>query len=128
MCTLLTEYNRKLPRALSQWNNTKAVICPSRGEPFSNIPLEVSLWAKDSGPVLICSDIDGYTEQIIHKKNGFLFNLSQRGDLARQIEFVLTLTPEHANRIRKNAYKKVINERDFLVNFSETLKYYWSDR
>lgn len=85
-CTFLQGYNRELPLALSQWKNTKAVVCPSRGEPFSNIPLEVGLWAKDQGAVVIASDIDGFTEQITDGLNGFLFKSDNPKDLSQKIE------------------------------------------
>lgn len=125
-CTLITGFSSDLPKALTMWGNTKIVVCPSRGEPFSNIPLEVSLWAKDKGAVIICSNIDGYTEQIEHGVNGYLFDINKEGSLAEQIETVLSLQSAVANKMRKNAYEKVLRERSFRSNFTETLGFFWS--
>jgi len=126
-CTLVTHFCHDLPKALTMWKNTKIVVCPSRGEPFSNIPLEVSLWAKDGGGILICSNIDGYTEQIEHGQNGYLFDIKKERDLAKQIETVLSLRNHDCEIIRKNAYNKVLRERDFRKNFAETLSFFWSN-
>ena len=107
-CTLITKFCKDLPKALTQWKKTRAVICPSRGEPFSNIPLEVSLWAKYSEAVLLCSCVDGYTEQIIHKDNGFLFDINKPGDLATQLEEVLMLGHDDV----KKASRQMGNEEN----------------
>jgi glycosyltransferase involved in cell wall biosynthesis len=126
-CTLITSFCSDLPKALTMWENTKIIVCPSRGEPFSNIPLEVSLWAKNEGGLLICSNIDGYTEQINHGENGYLFDIKKKGDLAEQIETVLSLGIHDSETIRRNAYDKVLKERSFRRNFAETLDFFWSN-
>ncbi len=41
--TLVTEYTRELPRALCGLPETRAVVCPSRGETLANVPFEVAL-------------------------------------------------------------------------------------
>lgn len=124
--TLIPSFSRLLPQALCQWNNTKIVVCPSRGEPFSNIPLEVSLWAKNKGPIVLTSNIEGYLEQIICGYNGYLFNVDSFNDLASKINNILSIKDNRLKNIRQKAYKKVIKERDFLKNFKETLKETWA--
>lgn len=126
-CTFLQGYNRELPLALSQWRNTKAVVCPSRGEPFSNIPLEVGLWAKDQGPVVIASNIDGFTEQITNGVDGFLFQNDNPKDLSKKIEKVLNFNDKTLSKIRENAYNKVIHERDFYKNITLTFNHFWNE-
>jgi glycosyltransferase involved in cell wall biosynthesis len=127
--TLLTGYNRELPRALCQWRNTVAVVCPSRGEPLSNIPFEVSLWARNDGPVLLCSNRDGFREQIEDGRNGFLFDLESTAacGLAAKLDYVLTLPERERQGIRTEAYRRVIGERDFYRNFREMLASTWTD-
>ncbi|MHB8576284.1 MAG: glycosyltransferase family 4 protein [Dehalococcoidia bacterium] len=123
--TLLTGYSRDLPRALSQWPRTRTVVCPSRGEPLSNIPFEVSLWARDGGPVLVCSDADGYPEQVTHGANGFLFASGSAEDLAAKLVQALDLNEAGARGMRRVAYERVMQERGFLPNFRETLGAFW---
>jgi glycosyltransferase involved in cell wall biosynthesis len=119
--TLLEGFTRSLPKALCQWGNTTAVVCPSRGEPLSNVPFEVALWARKSGPVAVCSAREGYLEQIQDGVNGFLFDQDLGSVLAR----VLDLSESETATMRQNAYQKVIRERDFKINFSETLSHVW---
>lgn len=126
--TLLTRYSRELPRALSQWARTRAVVCPSRGEPLSNIPFEVSLWARNQGPVLLCSNVDGFPEQIEHGETGFLFVPDSAADLSAKLTTILELDATKAARIRTAAYQRVVQECDFARNFRETLRAMWGGR
>lgn len=123
--TLLTGYSRELPRVLCQWHNTLVVVCPSRGEPLSNIPFEVSLWAKDAGPVLLCAGRDGFLEQIEDGRNGLLFDLDAPGDLEAKLKQVLALSEAEKRGLRQHAYARVVRERDFYCNFRETLTHVW---
>jgi len=123
--SLFTAYSRALPRALSQWRNTVAVVCPSRGEPLSNVPFEVSLWAREGGAVLVCAGRDGYREQIEHGRNGLLFTPDDPGDLAARIAEVRAMSERQRQHIRRSAYEKVMRERDFYTNIRETLSCLW---
>lgn len=120
--TLLTKYSRTLPKALCQWPMTKIVVCPSRGEPLSNIPFEVSLWAHQQGPVLLCANLDGYREQIVAGTNGFLFEPDEEHNLENKIQAILKLDEATLKVIRNNAYEKVARERDFYANIYETMR------
>ena len=123
--SLFTTYSRELPRAVSQWHNTRAVVCPSRGEPLSNIPFEVSLWARHEGAVLVCADRDGYREQIESGVNGLLFAPEDAEALAATLGFALDMGEPERRRMRQSAYAKVLRERDFYTNFRETLTCLW---
>lgn len=123
--SLLTGYSRALPRALCQWSRTRAVVCPSRGEPLSNIPFEVALWARQDGPVLLCARTDGFPEQIEQGKSGFLFAPESPADLTAQLARVLALPDHEAVRVRATAYQRVVQERDFGRNMRETLLAFW---
>lgn len=124
-CSLITDFTRELPVALCQYGRCKIVVCPSRQEPFSNIPLEVALWAKEHGPVVLASNIGGFKEQIIDNKNGFLFNVDDEKDLARKINYILQIPESKLGSIRLAAYKKVLKERDFFNNFGRLLDVLW---
>lgn len=121
---LLTGHKRDLPKALSQWKNSKILVCPSRGEPLSNIPFEASVWARENGPILLCANLDGYQEQIIDEWNGFLFDGSVEM-LSKKIVYILDIPDEKAKKIRKHAYAKVLKERNFYKNFKEMLSRFW---
>lgn len=123
--TLIREFTRDLPPTLCQHNYCRVVVCPSRGEPFSNIPLEVALWSKNRGPVVLASNIDGFLEQIVDGMNGFLFNVGDSKKLANKINRILKIPEKELDVIRKNAYEKVINERSFETNFELLLKHLW---
>jgi len=123
--TYIHKFSRELPKALCQYARCKAVICPSRGEPFSNIPLEVGLWAHKNGPVIVSSNVDGYPEQIDNEKNGFIFDLNNPDELSRTIARVFCLPKREISNIRLEAYKKVVNEREFCKNFSSLLSSFW---
>lgn len=126
--SLLVGYSRELPRALCQWTNTRAVVCPSRGEPLSNIPFEVALWANNQGPVIVCAALDGYLEQIEDGRDGFLFDPTEPGDLERVLTQVLVLTSAQRATFRQAAYRKVIRQRDWRANFKEMLGCFWRAR
>ncbi len=124
-CTLITEFTRELPKTLCQYERCKIVVCPSRNEPFSNIPLEVGLWAKDKGPVILASNIGGFMEQINDGENGFKFNINDQEDLTKKIELILGISEDRLRSIRLDAYNKVKKERDFFKNFDSLLGSMW---
>ncbi|OGZ66670.1 MAG: hypothetical protein A3C50_02170 [Candidatus Staskawiczbacteria bacterium RIFCSPHIGHO2_02_FULL_43_16] len=126
--TIIPKFSRILPKALCQWRKTRIVVCPSRGEPFSNIPLETAIWAKDSGPIVLASNIDGFLEQIKSGFNGYLFKIESPSDLAKNIDSVLFLKANTLKKIRNNAYNKVVKERNFFANIKDTLDYFWNHK
>ena len=125
-CTLFTEFNRELSIALCQYEKCKIVVCPSRREPFSNIPLEVGLWAKNHGPIVLASALDSFKEQINDGQNGFLFKVNNDRDLSMKIDSILSMPENQINIIRTNAYNRVIKERDFYKNFKLLLELLWN--
>lgn len=125
-CSLFTEFSRDLPIALCQYERCKIVVCPSRREPFSNIPFEVGLWARRKGPVVLASNIDSFREQIHEGLNGFLFEVDNESDLTRKLDNILLLSEKQLHTIRVAAYDRVVNERDFHKNFKLLLDSLWT--
>ena len=74
--THIKAFTRDLPPALCQWPRTKMVVVPSRHETFSNIPLEVALWARENGPVVVASSVGGFVDQIEAGVTGFFIDIS----------------------------------------------------
>jgi glycosyltransferase involved in cell wall biosynthesis len=124
-CSLIPQFTRELPIALCQHKYCRIVVCPSRGEPFSNIPLEVSIWARDQGPIILTSNVDGYVEQIDDGINGFIYNNLSCDDLAKKIEFILQLSEDQLFSIRSSAYCRVVKERNFFDNFKMLMDSCW---
>jgi glycosyltransferase involved in cell wall biosynthesis len=123
--THIKAFTRDLPRALCQWPGTKMVVVPSRHEPFSNIPLEVALWAREHGPVVVASAAGGFIDQIEAGVTGFLIDTSSPQHIIQTLRQVLDLSPEAHATIRRQAYQRVIRAFDFTRNFPVTLQWFW---
>ena len=123
--THIKAFTRELPRALCQWPRTKIVMVPSRHETFSNIPLEVALWAREKGPVLVASRAGGFVDQIEPGTTGFLVDIMSRRNISQTLREVLDLTPEARANIRHRAYQRVVQTYDFSENFPATLRFFW---
>jgi glycosyltransferase involved in cell wall biosynthesis len=123
--THIKAFTRDLPRALCQWPRTKIVAVPSRYETFSNIPVEVALWAREKGPVVVASAAGGFVDQIETGITGFLTDTSSSQQLTQTLRLVLDLSPEGHAAIRQRAYQRVVKLYDFEQNFSATLRWFW---
>jgi glycosyltransferase involved in cell wall biosynthesis len=122
----IKQFSRDLPRALCQWPRTKIVVIPSRHETFSNIPLEVALWAREKGPVVVASAAGGFVDQIEPGITGFFIDISSREDITQTLRQVLDLSPESHVAIRQRAYQRVVRLYDFKQNFPVTLEWFWN--
>jgi glycosyltransferase involved in cell wall biosynthesis len=123
--THIKAFTRELPRALCQWSRTKMVLVPSRHETFSNIPLEVALWARQYGPVVIASTAGGFVDQIEAGVTGFFIDPSSTQHITQTLWQVLNLSPEAHAVIRQQAYERVTQAFDFAQNFPMTLRWFW---
>ena len=124
-CTHVKQFTRELPRALCQWPRTKMVVAPSRRETFSNIPLEVALWARAQGPVSVTSMAGGFMDQIEPGVTGFLFDIESRAAMTETLREVLDLSPQAHAAIRRRAYQRVVQKYDFTRNFPATFNTFW---
>jgi glycosyltransferase involved in cell wall biosynthesis len=123
--THIKGFTRDLPRALCQWPRTKMVVVPSRHETFSNIPLEVALWARENGPVVVASTVGGFVDQIETGVTGFFIDISSYQHITQTLLHVLDLSQDAHAAIRRQAYKRVIRAFDFAQNFPATLRWFW---
>jgi glycosyltransferase involved in cell wall biosynthesis len=123
--THIKRFTRDLPRALCQWPRTKMVVVPSRRETFSNIPLEVALWAREKGPVVVASGTGGFADQIETGVTGFLTDVSSTPHMTQTLLHVIDLTPDAHAAIRRRAYQRVSRAFDFAQNFPATLRWFW---
>jgi glycosyltransferase involved in cell wall biosynthesis len=125
--THIKAFTRDLPRALCQWARTKIVAVPSRHETFSNIPLEVALWAREKGPVVVASNAGGFVDQIEPGVTGFLIDIRSPENITQILRQVLALSPEAQAAIRNQAYQRVVQAYDFTKNFPATLRWFWQN-
>lgn len=123
--THIRQFNRELAKALCQWPGTKAVVTPSRQETFSNIPLEVALWAQHQGPVVVAADVGGFVDLIEDNKTGFLFKTESRQSLQQTLQRVFRLSPDIHASIRQNLYQRVTRQHDFQRTLPATLHWFW---
>ena len=123
--THIKHFTRELPRALCQWPRTKMVVMPSQQETFSNIFLEVALWAQHGGPVAVASRVGGFIDQIEPGITGFFLDLASRDAMMRTLQHVLDLPAEAHATIRRQAYERVVQQYDFRQNFLTTLRWFW---
>ena len=123
--THIKHFTRELPRALCQWPRTKMVVMPSQQETFSNIFLEVALWAQHGGPVAVASRVGGFVDQIEPGVTGFFLDLASRDAMMRTLQHVLDLPAEAHATIRRQAYERVVQQYDFRQNFPHTLRWFW---
>jgi len=123
--THIKAFTRDLPRALCQWPRTKMVVVPSQHETFSNIPLEVALWARKNGPVVVTSKTGGFVDQIEAGVTGFFMDISSTQHITETLRQVLNLSPEAHAIIRQQAHERVTHAFDFTQNFPMTLRWFW---
>jgi len=82
--THIKAFTRDLPRALCQWPRTKMVVVPSDTKTFSNIPLEVALWARENGPVVVASTLVGSSIKLRQVSRDFLLITRRLSTLPRR--------------------------------------------
>lgn len=124
--TCLWRYDRELPRSLCQLPETRVVACPSLGEPLSNIPFEVALWARYGGPVLVCPAADGYVEQVSDGVTGFTYERARGAEgLTEGIQRALAVDSQTRVRMRQTAYDEALAKRDARMNVACMLRHYW---
>jgi D-inositol-3-phosphate glycosyltransferase len=123
--THIKQFTRELPRALCQWPRTKMVVVPSRHETFSNIPLEVALWARDHGPVMVTSTAGGFADQIEPGITGFFVDIASEPAMTQTLQQVLELSSHAHAAMRRQAYQRVVQAYDFAHNFPKTLRWFW---
>jgi glycosyltransferase involved in cell wall biosynthesis len=125
--THIRHFTRDLPRALCQWPHTKMVVIPSQQETFSNIYLEVALWARENGPVVVASQVGGFVDQIEPGTTGFFIDTASPEAMRYTLQHVLDLPPQAHAAIRRKAYQRVAREHDFRRNFPNTLHWLWGE-
>lgn len=112
---LLTKFDADLPLVLQQAPNIKAIVVPSRSEPFGLIPLEVFANPFTSVPV-IASDAGGLRDLVIKDKTGFVFGNGKVDELADQLNKVMSLTDTKKAVMKSKSKLFVEQNYNYLEN------------
>jgi len=99
---------------------TRAVITPSKCEPFGLIPEEVRILPGNTLPV--ASNIDGLKHQIIHGEDGFLFDPDDYGSLNEILNQLLQMNDKQINELNEAGEKKLWRKYDYRKNLLDSVK------
>ena len=98
------------------YNSSRFLVQPSRSEGFGLVVAEGMF----CGLPAIVSNIGGFRDQVIHGKNGFLFEVGNVRQLLDQIVYLQSLSKENYDALSKNAIKT--SEMLSLQNVCKELK------
>jgi len=101
------------------------VVVPLRHGTFSNIPIEVALWAREGGPIAVTSTAGGFADQIEAGVTRYFVDIASKPAMTQTLQQVLDLSPHAHAAIRRQAYQHVVQSYDFAHNFSEILHWFW---
>jgi glycosyltransferase involved in cell wall biosynthesis len=122
--TLVTRFDPAV-RTLLAHPALRAVVIPSRAEPFGRIPLEA--YAAGAAPV-VTTTAGGLAEQVIDGVTGLAASPGDPASLASAIERALKLTPAELDRLRaagqhlaRTRFDFRIAVRRFLLQFAPSI-------
>lgn len=90
--------------------NFDIFVLPSLWEGMPNVILE----AMSQEKLVIATDVGGISEMIVDSQNGFLVDSGNSEELAKKINYVLSLSEDEKLKIKKNARKTV--EENFSID------------
>lgn len=106
--TLLTRFSPDVRRLLAH-PALRAVVVPSRAEPFGRIPVEA--YAAGATPV-VATTAGGLTEQVIDGRTGITAISEEPASLALALRRALTLTPDERHQMRQEARRFAASRYD----------------
>lgn len=121
-CTPIYELDMELPRLICQWDNTKIVAQLSHREPFGLVPEEVRLWAKDGGPVIVASNLDGFIEQITDGMDGFLVMPDKHEMVADAFHTIFSMESEELSQIRQAGWARAVRDYDYAESVMKSIE------
>ncbi len=102
------KFDPELIASLCQWEKSVAVGILSKFEPCGLIPMEMRMYSRNTGALLIVSDTGGLFEQVNDGVDGFVSKQDDDKDVAKVIKRILNLPDEEKTKIRKNGFVKVL--------------------
>ena len=107
--TVVTRFSSGV-RALIGHGALRAVIVPSRVEPFGRVPMEVFSHPSASSVVVIAASTGGLEEVVANGRTGFSFSTGSAAALARAIVSALHASSDEARRLHA-AGRRLLDER-----------------
>jgi glycosyltransferase involved in cell wall biosynthesis len=100
----------------------RAVVVPSRVEPFGRIPMEVFSHRRTSNTAVVAASAGGLAEAVIEGRTGFTFPPSSPSALARAILRGLRSSPEEREQLRAAGRRLVAERYDYETNARRFLR------
>jgi len=119
--TAIYNLEMELPRIICQWERTRIVAQLSHREPFGLVPEEVRIWAKDVGPVIVASNLDGFVEQITDKEDGFLVNPFDHKTIANLFLEIFNMDTGKLTDIKKKGYERATQNYNYVNSITNTI-------
>ncbi|KAB8166396.1 glycosyltransferase [Streptomyces sp. 3MP-14] len=96
----------------------RAVVVPSREEPFGRIPLEA--FAAGAGPV-VATSAGGLAQTVVDGRTGFTAAPRNPRSLAAALHRALTVRPQERTKLRRNGTVLVRTRHDYEANIRSAL-------
>ncbi|WP_141698363.1 glycosyltransferase, partial [Streptomyces lushanensis] len=116
--TLITRFTPAI-RAWLHNPALRAVVVPSREEPFGRIPLEA--FAAGAGPV-VATSAGGLAQTVVEGETGFSAEPRDAGSLASAIHRALAVLPRERERLRSAGAALVRSRHDYEASISSVIK------
>jgi glycosyltransferase involved in cell wall biosynthesis len=100
----------------------RAVVVPSRVEPFGRIPMEVFSHPLNSDSAVVASSAGGLAEVVLEGRTGFTFPPASPAALARAILRGLRSSPAERARLRAAGQRLVAVRYDYEANVEKFLR------
>jgi glycosyltransferase involved in cell wall biosynthesis len=119
--TVVAACDRELMATLVQWPHARAIFLPAVDEPFGLIPSEARLLARDGGAVVLAADSGGFSEQIVHRADGFLCSPDDVPAAAAVLAQICELSEEDRRDVREAGARRVLSEYTVAQQIARTL-------
>ncbi len=120
-CTPIYKLDMELQNYIYQWNNTKIVAQLSLQESFGLVPVETRISPRQTGPVMVASNLGGHKEQITNGKDGFLVNPHNHLQTAKTMSKILGMSEHQQKQIKKAGEARVRKDYDYTKNVIKSL-------
>nr|WP_307865512.1 glycosyltransferase family 4 protein [Streptomyces montanisoli] len=117
--TLITRFTPAI-RAWLHSPALRAVVVPSREEPFGRIPLEA--FAAGAGPV-VATSAGGLAQTVVEGKTGFTAAPRDPNSLASALQRALTVLPRERERLRNTGMVFVRTRHDYEASISSAIRH-----
>jgi len=114
-------FDPELIASLCQWKKTAAAGILAKMEPCGLIPMEMRMYARNTGGLLIVSDTGGLKEQVDDGVDGFISKQDDDKDVARIIKNILDLPERKKEKIRANGFQTIVDNYTWTTQIVKTL-------